>query len=129
MVNNKILLPLRNINLLDLNPNDTVIFSNGEQRKVKKVQIDNEQKVYYFDIEFDKAIKLHPESRTKSKSNLFYIDGKYIEDENNNCVNIVSILPCNSDQKITSKYAHYSKEELILQIENLLRSTKKLASN
>lgn len=119
----------RDINLFDLNPNDTVIFSNGEQRKIKKIHIDNEQKVYYFDIEFDKAIKLHAESRTKSKSHLFYIDGKYIEDQNNNCVNIVSILTCNSNQKITSKYANYSKEELILQIENLLRSTKKLASN
>ena len=119
----------RAINLFDLNPNDTVIFSNGEQRKIKKIQIDNEQKVYYFDIEFDKAIKLHPESKTKSKSHLFYIDGKYIEDQNNDCNNIVSILPCSSNQKITSKYANYSKEELILQIENLLRSTKKLASN
>lgn len=119
----------RAINLFDLNPNDTVIFSNGEQRKIKKIHIDNEQKVYYFDIEFDKSIKLHPESKTKSKSNLFYIDGKYIEDQNNDCNNIVSILPCSSNQKITSKYANYSKEELILQIENLLRSTKKLASN
>jgi nitrate reductase beta subunit len=119
----------RAINLFDLNPNDTVIFSNGEERKIKKIHVDNEQKVYYFDIEFDKAIKLHPESRTKSKSNLFYIDGKYIEDQNNDCNNIVSILPCSSNQKITSKYANYSKEELILQIENLLRSTKKLASN
>lgn len=117
------------INLFDLNPNDIVFFSNGEQRKVKKVQIDNEQNTYYFDLEFDKIIKLHPESRTKSKSNLFYIDGKYIEDQNNDCNNIVSILPCSSNQNITSKYANYSKEELILQIENLLRSTKKLASN
>jgi hypothetical protein len=118
-----------NISLFNLNPNDIVYFSDGQKRKVIKLNFENYKGIYYFDLEFYKSIEVCRESKILSNNYLFFMDGKYIEDINNNCNNIVQIDNKKIRKSFLKKCFFYYQKIPNFNVESFFKYFKKYASN
>ena len=122
------ILPFQKINLLKLNPKDEVLLSDGQIRKVKKVEFDTIKNKTFVDITFDKKVTGYINSKLKSNNQLYYSNGNHIEEENGSCINIIGIIERKNPIKLTDKYSNYTREDLIYQLDNLIQCQRKLVN-
>ena len=122
------ILPFQKINLLKLNPKDEVLLSDGQIRKVKKVEFDTIKNSTFIDVTFDKKVTGYINSKLKSNNQLYYSNGSHIENENDSCINIISIIERKNPIKLTDKYSSYTREDLIYQLDNLIQCQRKLVN-
>jgi hypothetical protein len=92
------ILPFQKINLLKLNPKDEVLLSDGQIRKVKKVEFDTIKNKTFVDVTFDKKVTGYINSKLKY------------------------------NKKLTDKYSNYTREDLIYQLDNLIQCQRKLVN-
>ncbi|MBX9839540.1 MAG: hypothetical protein K2X69_14640, partial [Silvanigrellaceae bacterium] len=116
------------IYLLRLNPKDEVLLSDGQIRKVKKVEFDTIKNSTFVDVTFDKKVTGYINSKLKSNNQLYYSNGSHIEEENGSCINIISIIERKNPIKLTDKYSSYTREDLIYQLDNLIQCQRKLVN-
>lgn len=114
------IIPMYKLDLLQINPKDRVLFADGQVARAKKVEFDKIGDYFYIDISFDKKVSGFKDAKSKCSNQIYYRDGRHIEDNKGNANNIIAVIKSKKELKLTEKYAHYSKEELMSQVDILL---------